>query len=54
MKEAINKLNNSELLGRKIRVKKAVAPERLDKKTKKIQEKYGKNFKSKKPVTNKN
>ena len=29
MKEAINKLNNTELLGRNIRVKKAVAQDRL-------------------------
>ncbi len=47
MKEAINKLNGTELLGRNIRVKKAVANQRLEKKQKKIQQKYGKKYKGK-------
>lgn len=54
MREAISKLNNTELLGRNIRLKKAVAQERLDKKTKKIQEKYGSKFKPKKQPVSKN
>jgi len=48
MKEAISKINGTELLGRSVRVKKAVATERLEKKEKKIQEKYGKKYKGKK------
>ena len=47
MRQSISKLNGTELLERKIRVKKAVPTERLEKKEKKIQEKYGKKYKGK-------
>ncbi len=36
MKQAIDKLNGTKLLGRDIRVKKAVEKERLEKKQKKL------------------
>lgn len=54
MKQAISQLNGSELLGRPIRVKKAVPTDRLEKKEKKIQEKYGKKYMGKKAMESKN
>lgn len=54
MKKAISELNGTELLGRQVRVKKAVPTERLEKKEKKIQEKYGKKYKGKKANESKN
>ena len=54
MKKAISEMNGTELLGREVRVKKAVPTERLEKKEKKIQEKYGKKYKGKKPKESKN
>jgi len=36
-------------MGRKVRVKKAVEKDRLEKKEKKMKEKFGKKYKAKKP-----